>query len=196
MARPRRKLFFSELVFLLKRPFGWPRPWQPPMFADMVLPRIGYGYDIHRLSEGRKLILGGLEIPFERGLQGHSDADVVCHALTDAILGALALGDIGTHFPPSDPKWHNANSLHLLSEIWKLAQSRQSILGNADITVVAEEPRLAPYIEEMRGRLARCLDAPVNRVSIKATTKEGLGPEGRGEAISARAVCLLLMPGD
>lgn len=184
------------MAAFLKPAFGWPRRGQAPMFGAMIEPRIGYGYDIHRLQEGRKLILGGLNIPFERGLLGHSDADVVCHALTDAILGALALGDIGTHFPPSDSKWHNANSLHLLSEVWKMAESRQSILGNTDITVVAEEPRLAPYIEEMRRNLAKCLGAPVGRVSIKATTKEGLGPEGRGEAISARAVCLLLIPGD
>ncbi len=166
------------------------------MFGAMIEPRIGYGYDIHRLKKGRKLILGGLEIPFERGLQGHSDADVVCHALSDAILGALALGDIGTHFPPSDPKWLNANSLHLLSDVWKMAENRQLILGNTDITVVAEEPKLAPHIDEMRSRLAKCLGAPVDRISIKATTNEGLGPEGRGEAISASAVCLLLVPGD
>ena len=166
------------------------------MLGAMKEPRIGYGYDIHRLSEGRKLILGGLEIPFERGLTGHSDADVVCHALSDAILGALSLGDIGTYFPPTDPKWLNANSLQLLAEVWKMALKRQSVLGNADITVVAEKPRLAPYIGRMREKLAECLGAHQDKVSIKATTKEGMGPEGKGEAISARAVCLLLIHND
>ena len=153
--------------------------------------RIGFGYDIHRLDAGRPLVLGGVSIPFERGLAGHSDADVVCHALADALLGALGDGDIGRHFPPEDVKWKNANSLDLLAIVWKRAAARGGRLVNADITVVAESPPLAPHYKEMRTRLAARLDSTPDRVSVKATTNEGLGPEGRSEGISASAVCLL-----
>ena len=153
--------------------------------------RIGFGYDIHRLVTGRRLVLGGVVIPHEMGLLGHSDADVVCHALSDAILGALNLGDIGAHFPPDDPKWKNANSLDLLRDIMAMVRRRGARLVNADITVVAQEPRLAPFAEQMRKALAEPLATETDNISIKATTNEGVGPEGRCEAISASAVCLL-----
>jgi 2-C-methyl-D-erythritol 2,4-cyclodiphosphate synthase len=153
--------------------------------------RIGYGYDIHRLESGRRLVLGGVEIPWPEGLSGHSDADVVCHALADAILGALGDGDIGTHFPSGDVKWKNANSLNILKMVWQRADVRGARLVNADITVVAEAPPLAPHYMEMRARLAAQLEADPALISIKATTNEGLGPEGRREGISAAAVCLL-----
>lgn len=158
--------------------------------------RVGYGYDIHRFEAGRELVLGGVSIPSDRGLQGHSDADVVCHALADAILGALGEGDIGVHFPPSDPKWKNANSLDLLGTVWGLAERRGARLMNADVTIVAERPPLAPHYNRMRANLAARLATTPDRVSVKATTNEGLGPEGRSEGISARAVCLIDVDGD
>jgi len=153
--------------------------------------KVGYGYDIHRLESGRRLILGGVEIPSDRGLAGHSDADVICHALADAILGTMNAGDIGRHFPPGDPKWKNTNSLHILRQVWAMAVERGGVLLNADITVVAEAPRLADYIAEMCANLADQIAARPDQVSIKATTNEGLGPEGRREGISAAAVCLI-----
>jgi 2-C-methyl-D-erythritol 2,4-cyclodiphosphate synthase len=153
--------------------------------------RIGFGYDIHRLEPGRRLVLGGVEIPHPLGLAGHSDADVVCHALADAILGALADGDIGRHFPPGDPKWKNINSLEILSQVWQRAAKRNGELVHADLTIVAEAPPLAPHYEAMRNRLAERLNTDPTRVSVKATTNEGLGPEGRGEGISASAVCFI-----
>ena len=153
--------------------------------------RIGLGYDIHRLVEGRPLILGGVRFESPRGLLGHSDADVICHALADALLGAANLGDIGVHFPPSDPKWKNANSLGLLEKAGALVARRGGKLVNADLTVVAEEPRISPKAMEIKDLLARALGTTPDRISIKATTNEGLGPEGRGLAISASAICLV-----
>jgi 2-C-methyl-D-erythritol 2,4-cyclodiphosphate synthase len=158
--------------------------------------RIGYGYDIHRLQKGRSLVLGGVTIASDRGLMGHSDADVVCHALADAVLGALADGDIGTHFPPGDDKWKNVNSLDLLAQVWGRASARGASLVNADITVVAEHPPLAPHYKEMRVNLAARLQSTPDRISVKATTNEGLGTEGRREGISASAVCLIELDRD
>jgi len=157
----------------------------------MSIWRVGLGYDIHRLAADRRLMLGGIEIPHDRGLEGHSDADVVCHALADAILGALSLGDIGRHFPPTESAWKDADSTELLARVMALAASKGARVANVDVTVVAEAPRLAPHADRMRERLAPILGVPPGAVSVKATTNEGLGPEGRGEAISARAVCLL-----
>lgn len=153
--------------------------------------RIGYGYDIHRLEAGRRLVLGGVTIPHETGLLGHSDADVVCHAVADALLGAVGKGDIGQHFPPSEGRWKDADSISLLKSVWKMVSEGGARLVNADVTVVAEAPRLMPYIDLMRLNLALGMDADTDRVSVKATTNEGLGPEGRREGISASAVCLL-----
>lgn len=153
--------------------------------------KVGLGYDIHRLVEGRPLILGGVPFPGPVGLLGHSDADVVCHALADALLGACNLGDIGVHFPPSDPKWKDANSLSLLKQVGQRLAEKGASLVNADITVVAEEPKIGPRAEEMKGHLAAALACAPHLFSIKATTNEGLGPEGRREAISATAVCLV-----
>lgn len=153
--------------------------------------RVGLGYDIHRFVPGRPLILGGVTIPFEQGLDGHSDADVVVHALMDALLGAGGLGDIGTHFPPGDARFRDVSSLELLRTVMALLQGAGYRVGNADIMVVAERPRIAPFIDDMRSALAPILQVPVSAVSVKATTKEGLGPEGRGEGISAQAVALL-----
>jgi len=157
--------------------------------------RIGFGYDIHRLETGRRLVLGGVVIPFDRGLAGHSDADVVCHALADAILGAVGEGDIGRHFPPGDRKWKDANSMDLLEHVWQLAAGHGATLVNADITVVAERPPLAPHYKDMRSNLAARLGSTPDRISVKATSNEGMGPEGRSEGISASAVCLLSLPG-
>jgi 2-C-methyl-D-erythritol 2,4-cyclodiphosphate synthase len=156
----------------------------------MAAPRIGLGYDLHRLVTGRPLVLGGVQIPHPKGLLGHSDADVVCHALADAVLGSLGLGDIGVHFPPSDPKWKDHNSLDILRQVWSRAAALGASLVNADVTIVAEAPRLRPHVDAMRTLLAACLQADMTQVSVKATTGEGVGPEGRGEAISAMAVCL------
>lgn len=153
--------------------------------------RVGIGYDIHRLAADRELILGGVKIRHERGLEGHSDADVVLHALMDALLGAAALGDIGTYFPPTDERFRGVSSLALLREVRRLVQNAGYHLVNADIVIVAERPRLAPHIQSMRERTADALGAEVEAVGIKATTNEGVGPEGRGEAISARAVVLM-----
>ena len=153
--------------------------------------RIGQGYDVHRLVEGRKLILGGVEIPHPTGLLGHSDADVLLHAVCDALLGAAALGDIGQHFPDSDPAYAGVSSLVLLrATAEKLRQAGFSV-GNVDATVVAERPKLAPYLPQMREHIAETLGIPVERVSVKATTEEGLGFTGAGAGIAAFAVCLL-----
>ena len=152
--------------------------------------RIGQGYDVHRLVEGRKLVLGGVEVPFEKGLLGHSDADVLTHALCDALLGAAALGDIGKLFPDSDPAYEGISSLLLLNTCLTRIESRYSI-ENIDATVIAQQPKLAPYIPEMREKIASVLALPVDRVSIKATTEEGLGFTGRKEGIAATAVVLL-----
>jgi 2-C-methyl-D-erythritol 2,4-cyclodiphosphate synthase len=153
--------------------------------------RVGLGYDIHRLKLGRRLILGGVEIPAGFGLEGHSDADVVTHAVMDALLGAAGLGDIGEHFPPSDERFQDVSSLELLAHVRDLLGRSGWRVINADVVVVAEQPRIAPYAEQMAGRIAGILGIDAACISIKATTKEGLGPEGAREAISAQAVALL-----
>lgn len=153
--------------------------------------RIGMGYDIHRLVEGRKLVLAGVDIPFEKGLLGHSDSDVLTHAICDALLGAAALGDIGTHFPDTDERWKGASSLDLLARVVEMILERGYRLANVDATVMAERPRLRPHIQAMRERLAGVLQVEVDRVSVKAKTSEGLESVGRGEAMAAHAIALL-----
>ena len=154
--------------------------------------RIGTGYDVHKLTEGRKLILGGVEIPYEKGLLGHSDADVLVHAVMDALLGAAALGDIGLHFPDSDPRWKGADSLMLMRHVRELLKENGYDIGNVDATIIAQAPKLRPYIDEMRTRIAQALQVKPSQVSVKATTEERLGFTGRGEGISAQAVALIL----
>lgn len=158
------------------------------MITDL---RIGHGYDVHRFTEGRPLMLGGVRIPHDKGLLGHSDADVLLHALMDAMLGALALGDIGKHFPDTDEAYRGADSLALLKHVNALLNKNGYCLHNADITVIAQEPKLAPHIEAMRKTIAEALNCPVNDISVKATTTEKLGFEGRREGISCHAVCLV-----
>jgi 2-C-methyl-D-erythritol 2,4-cyclodiphosphate synthase len=153
--------------------------------------RIGTGYDIHRLVEGRKLLLAGVEIPYAKGLLGHSDSDVLAHAVCDALLGAAALGDIGTHFPDTDPQWRGASSLDFLRHAVSLVSDKGYRVTNLDATVMAERPRLKPYIRAMRERLAGVLGVEVDRVSVKAKTNEGLDAIGRGEAMAAQAVVLI-----
>ena len=153
--------------------------------------RIGHGYDVHRLTENRRLILGGVDIPYEKGLLGHSDADVLLHAISDALLGAAALGDIGKHFPDSDPKYKNADSLKLLSKVGEILANAGYRTVNIDSTVIAQAPKLAPHIEEMRKNIAKALSTDVSYISVKATTEEGLGFSGAGEGIAAHAVCLI-----
>ena len=153
--------------------------------------RVGTGYDVHRLVPGRKLILCGVEIPWELGLLGHSDADVALHALMDALLGAAALGDIGKHFPDTDPRYSGISSLLLLEETVRLLHDAGYRPLNVDVTIVAQKPKLSPYIPEMKKTVAAALAVPENQVSVKATTTEKLGFEGRGEGISAQAVCLV-----
>lgn len=156
--------------------------------------RIGMGYDVHRLTEGRKLILGGVEIPYEKGLLGHSDADVLIHAIMDALLGAAALGDIGTHFPDSDPAYKGISSMVLLKRVGELLKEHTYFIGNIDATIIAQRPKLSPYREQMRENIAAMLQIDVDQISIKATTEEGLGFTGRGEGICAQAICLLEKP--
>ena len=157
--------------------------------------RIGHGYDVHRLVTERKLILGGVEIPYEKGLLGHSDADVLLHALSDALLGAAALGDIGKHFPDSDERYRGADSRVLLRSVVSLLSENGFRVGNVDCTVLAQRPKLAPYIPTMRQHIAEDLGVSVDRVSVKATTEEGLGFTGDGAGIAAHAVALLLEDG-
>jgi len=157
--------------------------------------RIGHGFDVHRLVSGRKLILGGVEIPFELGLLGHSDADVLCHAVSDALLGALALGDIGVHFPDSDPRWQDADSLLLLGQVAALVRGRGYQVANLDATLILQRPKVAPYVARMRENIARGLGVAAEAVSVKATTSEGMGFEGRGEGASCHAVVLLAPTG-
>ena len=154
--------------------------------------RIGHGYDVHRLVEGRKLIMGGVDIPCEKGLLGHSDADVLLHAIADAILGALGEGDIGRHFPDTDPAFKGADSLKLLAHVMTLADERGYRLGNLDATIIAQRPKMAPHIPVMCANIARVLHSTVGQVNVKATTEEGLGFTGSGEGISAHAVVLLI----
>ena len=153
--------------------------------------RIGHGYDVHRLVVGRELILGGVEISHDKGLLGHSDADVLLHAISDSLLGAAALGDIGKHFPDSDEKYKGADSLVLLREVVKLLREKGYKVVNVDATVLAERPKLAPYIDVMRHNIADALSVNVDCISVKATTEEGLGFTGAGEGIAAHAVCLI-----
>lgn len=154
--------------------------------------RIGQGYDVHKLVEGRDLIICGVNIPYEKGLLGHSDADVALHALCDALLGAAALGDIGRHFPDSDESYKGADSRCLLREVIRMIKEKGYSVGNADVTIVAQRPKMLPYIDEMRENIASDLEIDKDAVNVKATTTEKLGFEGRGEGISATAVCLLI----
>lgn len=153
--------------------------------------RIGHGYDVHKLVENRKLILGGVEIPYEKGLLGHSDADVLLHAISDALLGAAALGDIGKHFPDTDPRYEGADSLMLLHEVGNLLTEAGYTIGNIDATILCQAPKLAPHIPTMRKNIAQTLNLPEDRVSVKATTEEHLGFTGEGLGIAAHAVALI-----
>ena len=154
--------------------------------------RIGQGYDVHKLTAGRKLILGGVEVPYEKGLLGHSDADVLTHAVMDALLGAAGLGDIGRHFPDSDPAYAGADSLVLLAAVMEKLAAAGWQVGNVDATIIAQRPRLAGYLPQMTLNLARVMGVPAGQVNVKATTEEGLGFTGAGEGIAAQAVVLLL----
>lgn len=153
--------------------------------------RIGYGFDVHQFEEGRKLMLGGIEIPHDRGLKGHSDADVLLHAITDAILGAVAMGDIGTHFPDTDPEYKNADSAVLLSGAYSMVREAGWQLVNIDCTVITENPKLQPWNAKIRDRIAAILDIAISAISVKATTNEKMGFVGRGEGIAVHAVALL-----
>lgn len=153
--------------------------------------RIGHGYDVHRLVSGRKLILGGMEIPYDRGLDGHSDADVLTHAIMDALLGAAAMGDIGQHFPDNDDTFLGIDSQILLKKVCTLLREHQYDIGNLDATIIAQKPKLMPYLERMRETLAHTMEIPMSKINLKATTEERLGFTGREEGISAHCVCLL-----
>lgn len=157
--------------------------------------RVGIGYDVHKLTEGRKLILGGVDIPHEKGLLGHSDADVLVHAIMDALLGAAAMGDIGRHFPDNDNSFKDINSMVLLKNVYELLLKEDYIISNIDATLVCQKPKLAPYIEDMKKNIASVLSLDENQVNIKATTTETLGFEGRKEGISSHAVCLIYKRG-
>ena len=154
--------------------------------------RVGMGYDVHKLTEDRKLILGGVEIPYEKGLLGHSDADVLVHAVMDALLGAAALGDIGKHFPDNDPAYKGADSLMLLGRVGEILSEEGYVIENIDSTIIAQKPKMAPHIEQMRKNIADTLGLDISRVNVKATTEEGLGFTGTGEGISAQAVALIM----
>lgn len=153
--------------------------------------RVGLGYDVHKLVEGRDLIIGGVKIPYEKGLLGHSDADVLLHAISDALLGAAGLGDIGKHFPDTDVKYKGADSLMLLSEVGKMLEEKLFFVENIDATIIAQAPKMRPYIPQMEENVAKVLNIPVDRVNIKATTEEGLGFTGNKEGISSQAICSL-----
>ena len=154
--------------------------------------RVGTGYDVHRLVEGRDLILGGVTIPFEKGLQGHSDADVIVHAIMDALLGAAALGDIGQHFPDTDPAYEGCSSIMLLEKVGQILEEHNYMIENIDSTIIAQRPKLMPYLTQMRQNVADALGLELDQVSIKATTEEKLGFTGSGEGISAQAICCLI----
>lgn len=153
--------------------------------------RIGQGFDVHQLTPGRPLIIGGITIPYEQGLLGHSDADVLLHTVADACLGAIGAGDIGKHFPDTDPAFKNADSALLLEHVWKIVKEKGYVLGNIDCTIIAQRPKMAPYIDQMKQRIAELLEAALEQVNVKATTTEKLGFAGRGEGIAAQAVVLL-----
>lgn len=151
--------------------------------------RVGMGYDVHRLSAGRKLIMGGVEIPYEKGLLGHSDADVLLHAIMDALLGAAALGDIGKHFPDTDPAYEGISSIKLLEHVGKLLDDSGYVIENIDATIIAQRPKMRPHIDRMRENIAAALHISVDQINVKATTEEGLGFTGNGEGISSQAIC-------
>ncbi len=156
--------------------------------------RVGMGYDVHRLVAGRDLIIGGVKIPYEKGLLGHSDADVLLHAIADALLGAAALGDIGKHFPDSDPAYKGISSVLLLQKVGELIEEKGFLIENIDATIIAQAPKMRPYIDTMRENIAKALGITVEQVNVKATTEEGLGFTGTGEGISSQAICMLTSP--
>ena len=158
--------------------------------------RIGHGYDVHRVTEGRKMIIGGVEIPYEKGLLGHSDADVLSHAIMDALLGAAALGDIGKFFPDTDPRYKGADSMKLMEEVREILADHHYLVGNVDATIVAQAPKMRPHIDAMRENIARALGIETDQVSVKATTEERLGFTGSGEGIAVQAVALIASPMD
>ena len=158
--------------------------------------RVGTGYDVHRLTEGRDLIMGGVKIPYEKGLLGHSDADVLLHAIMDALLGAAALGDIGKHFPDSDPAYKGISSILLLKKVGELLLEKGYLIENIDATIIAQAPKMRPYIDNMRENIANALEIDLNCVNVKATTEEGLGFTGTGDGISSQAICMLTSPFD
>lgn len=158
--------------------------------------RVGMGYDVHRLMEGRELIIGGVTIPYEKGLLGHSDADVLLHAIADALLGAAALGDIGKHFPDSDPAYKGISSIILLERVGALLEEKGFLIENIDATIIAQAPKMRPYIDAMRENIAKALGMQVSQINVKATTEEGLGFTGTGEGISSQAICMLTSPFD
>lgn len=158
--------------------------------------RIGMGYDVHRLVEGRDMIIGGVKIPHDKGLLGHSDADVLLHAIMDALLGAAALGDIGKHFPDTDPAYEGISSLTLLEKVGELLEENNFLIENIDATIIAQAPKMRPHIDTMRENIAKALRIYINQVNVKATTEEGLGFTGSGEGISSQAVCMLTSPFD
>ena len=154
--------------------------------------RVGLGYDVHKLVEGRKLIIGGVNVPHEKGLLGHSDADVLIHAVMDSILGALALGDIGKHFPDTDEKYKGADSMKLLEFVYNLINEKGYGIGNTDCTIIAQSPKMAPHIQNMRENIAKALNTSIENINVKATTEEGLGLTGAKEGIAAQSICLLV----
>lgn len=158
--------------------------------------RVGMGYDVHRLVEGRELIIGGVTIPYAKGLLGHSDADVLLHAISDALLGAAGLGDIGKHFPDRDPAYKGISSLVLLEKVGALLEEKGFLIENIDATIIAQEPKMRPYIDSMQENIAKALGVDVSQVNVKATTEEGLGFTGAGEGISSQAICMLTSPFD
>ena len=153
--------------------------------------RIGMGYDVHKLTEGRELIFGGVKIPYEKGLLGHSDADVLLHAIMDSLLGASALGDIGKHFPDTDPKYKGISSIELLKHVGRLLHQHNYIIGNIDATIIAQKPKMAPHIPNMRENIATALNISIDQINVKATTEEGLGFTGEGLGISSQSICLI-----
>lgn len=161
-----------------------------------LLMRIGMGYDVHKLVEDRKLIIGGVEIPYEKGLLGHSDADVLLHAIMDALLGAAALGDIGKHFPDTDEKYKGADSVKFLEKVGEMLAEQAFYIENIDATIIAQKPKMRPYIDTMRQNIANALQIDISQVNVKATTEEGLGFTGNGEGISSQAICMLATPMD
>lgn len=156
--------------------------------------RVGMGYDVHKLVENRKLIIGGVDIPYEKGLLGHSDADVLLHAVSDALLGAAALGDIGKHFPDTDERWKGADSLKLLEQVGILLEEKCLFIENIDATIIAQAPKMRPHIDAMRANIAKALKLDIEQVNVKATTEEGMGFTGEGKGISAQAICLVESP--